>query len=288
MKDILAKIGFITLITPIFLVLSLSQAEAKGPKTHKVNCDKKKQTIQKKVDKAKPGDVIEVKGTCNERVEIGEQVQNITIDGQGIATVISAIPNRSTFFVRGTGIVIRGFTITGGSNGITVVRGGVARIIDNTIEFNSSNGISVTEGSSARIGILSSFDTVASPNLIQNNGGDGIRVQRSSSARIVGNNISNNGDDGIDVRRGSHADISDNDIDNNPDDGIAVGEMSGVNLGSNSGDSIFQKPNRSDVTPNGDKGIRGFTRCYANGRIGTLNGNNGARSFTGACTDSLI
>ena len=113
-------------------------------------------------------------------------------------------------------------------------------------------------------------------------------MQRSASARIVGNTIRNNLDDGIDVRRGSHADISDNDIDNNADDGIVVREMSGVNLGSDSGDNIFQKPNRSDVMLNGDNGIRGFTRCYANGRIGTLNGNNGARSFTGACTDSLI
>ena len=172
--------------------------------------------------------------------------------------------------------------------GISVVQHSFARIINNTIQNNTREGIRVQENSSARIGFLSGSDNAARPNTIQNNGGDGIRVQRSSNARIVGNNISNNGDDGIEVRLGSHGDISDNDIDGNADDGIAVNQSSGVNLGSDTGDSIFDRPNRSDVAPNGDNGIRGFTRCYANGRLGSLNGTNAAKTFTGACTDSLI
>jgi len=283
MKNIFAKIGFTTVILLFLFLFFLPRVEAK---TIKVDCDKGK-TIQKKVDKAKPGDVIEVSGTCNERVSIGEQLHNITIDGGGTATIISTDPTRSTILVRGTGIIIKGFTITGGSNGIILVRGGMARIVFNTIENNFSRGISLQEGSSARIGFLLARDTVASPNNIINNARDGIRVQIGSSARIVGNNISNNGDDGIEVSRGSYAIISDNDIDGNGDEGIEVNRMSGVNLGSDSGDGIFQKPNRSDVTPNGDFGFTGFLRCLVDGRLGTLNGVTAAKDTT-FCTDSLI
>ena len=73
-----------------------------------------------------------------------------------------------------------------------------ARIINSTIQGNA-RGIVVSESSSARIGFLSGSDTVAQGNDIVDNARDGIFVSRSSSARIVGNNISNNGDDGIDV-----------------------------------------------------------------------------------------
>jgi len=196
--------------------------------------------------------------------------------------------------VRGTGITIKGFvSIRGGSSGIFVNRGGVVIIVDNTIESNSSNGITVGEGGTARIGFLTAFDTVASPNDIHNNGGDGIRVERTSSARIVGNNISNNGDDGIDVRKGSHAEISDNVIDNNGENGIFVFMNSGVNLGRDSGASIFRLPNITGALP-GDKntnlGIRCAINSYADGRLGTLDGTVGDKSFDVAtgCIDSLM
>jgi len=115
---------------------------------------------------------------------IGSQVHGITLDGQGTATINILDPTMSTLFVRGTDITITGFTITGGSIGIVVARGGVATIINNTIENNTGSGILVTENSSARIGFIFIFDTVASPNVIQNNGSDGIRVQRTSFSRI--------------------------------------------------------------------------------------------------------
>jgi len=251
------------------------------------------------------GDILLVSGTCNGDVDITGRSDGITLDGQGTATINGSVR------IEAREVTIKGFTLTGGSDGIFINRGATvlidgntiqnadgrgisvvqhsfAQIIDNTIQNNTREGIRVQENSSARIGFLSGSDNAARPNTIQNNGGDGIRVQRSSNARIVGNNISNNGDDGIEVRLGSHGDISDNDIDGNADDGIAVNQSSGVNLGSDTGDGIFNAPNRTDpANLNGDNGIRGFTRCYANGRLGTLNGSSGPRSFSGGCTDSL-
>jgi len=252
------------------------------------------------------GDILLVSGTCNGNVGITGRSDGITLDGQGTATI------NGTVTIEAREVTIKGFTITGGSDAIAITRGAIVlidgniiqnangrgisvsqhssvRIINNTIQNNTREGIRVQENSSARIGFLFGSDTTAGNNTIQNNGGDGIRVQRSSNARIVGNNISNNGDDGIEVRLGSHADISDNDIDGNDDDGIVVNQSSGVNLGSDTGAGIFDAPNRTDPADlNGDNGIRGFTRCYANGRLGTLNGTDAAKNFSGACTDSLI
>jgi len=251
------------------------------------------------------GDTLLVSGTCNGDVDITGRSDGITLDGQGTATI------NGTVSIEAREVTIKGFTITGGSDAIAISRGAIVlidgniiqnangrgisvsqhssvRIINNTIQNNTREGIRVQENSSARIGFLFGSDTTARFNTIQNNGRDGILVQRSSNARIVGNNISNNGDDGIEVTLGSHADISDNDIDGNADDGIRVNQSSGVNLGRDTGDGIFDAPNRTDpANLNGDNGIRGFTRCYANGRLGSLNGSSGPRRVSGGCTDSL-
>ena len=248
--------------------------------------------------------------TCNENVVVREEKSRITLDGQGTATINGPIATDHTITVRGSGITIKGFTITGGRNGVQVVRGGEAlidgntiqntgnngvivsqhssaRIINNTIQNNPGNGINVGENSSARIGILTTQDTVASPNTIQNNTDRGIIVNRSSSARIVGNIISNNTDDGIAVGRASHADISSNTINSNGGDGIFLNINSGVNLGSDTGDGIFDVPN-STTENNTGFGIRCVTGGAADGRQGTLNGTSGAASFAGNCINSLI
>ncbi len=308
MKNMLAKTGFITLVILFFFLFFLPQAKAD---VLKVNCDNGKK-IQKKLDLAVSGDVIKVRGTCSENITIITSSITLKAASAG-ATLDGPDSTTATILVIGRNVTIKGFdSISGGANvilvvsrasaiienntiengtfnGIVVNRGAVARIIDNTIQNNTFDGIRVGENSVARIGFLFGSDTVARPNTIQGNGDDGIDVRRSSSARIVGNNINNNTDDGINVRRVSHADISDNDIDNNGDEGIFVHENSGVNLGSDTGTTIFQKPNRTDTTNNGDAGIRCSINSYANGRVGTLNGTiSGAKSFAGSCIDSLI
>lgn len=266
-----------------FILLLPAIGEAK---TVSLACSATK-TIQKVLSKLKPGDVLLVSGTCNENVVIQEQVNNVTVDGQGTATIVAADSTDPTILVRGAGITIQNFaSISGGTSGIDITRGGAARVVNSVIENNTSCGIRVTEGSSARIGFLRADDTTASPNTIQNNE-DGICVLRHSSARIVGNTIQNNTDSGVSVTRVSHADISSNVIDNNGDDGISVGENSGVNLGRDTGTGIFEAENTTTVN-NGDFGIACFINSSANGRLGTLNGVSGTTSFTSGCIDSLI
>ena len=254
-----------------------------------------------------PGDTLFVSGACSESVLIPEQVVNITLDGQGTATINGPDASISTILVRGNGITIRNFaSITGGETGIIVTRGGTAtidrnviqntgnngiivslsssaRIINNTIQGNPANGILISEGSSARIG----FDTEASPNVIQKNGENGIIVTGTSNARIVGNTISGNTENGILVNRVSHGDVSSNTIDSNGGDGVLVLRNSGVNLGEDTGSGILDSPNTTNVN-NAGFGIRCVINSYGDGRIGTLNGASGAVSFAANCVNATI
>jgi parallel beta-helix repeat protein len=266
-------------------------------------------TISEALRRLRPGDTLLVSGACNENVQIPEQVANITLDGQGTATINGPDASSTTILVRGDGITIRNFaSITGGETGITVTRGGAAlidsnviqntgtngivviqsssaRIINNTIQGNPQTGIVISESSSARIGFSMADDTEASPNVIQNNKENGIVVTRSSSARIVGNTISGNTDNGVIVTRVSHGAVSSNTIDGNGGDGVFVSRNSGVDLGEDTGTGIFDAPNTTKVN-NVGVGIRCVINSYGDGRIGTLNGVSGPFSFAANCINA--
>ena len=71
-------------------------------------------TIQSVVNRLRPGDILLVSGTCNENLTIPVEVQGITLDGQDTATINGPDPNRPTVTIKGPGVTIKGFTITGG------------------------------------------------------------------------------------------------------------------------------------------------------------------------------
>jgi parallel beta-helix repeat protein len=287
----------------MFLMVASSGAE-----TYQFVCGQQR-TISGAVQRLEAGDTLFVSGACSENVQIPEQVSNITLDGQGTATINGPDANNATILVRGDGITIRNFaSITGGETGITVTRGAAAlidsnviqntgtngivvtqtssaRIINNTIQGNPQEGILINESSSARIGFNLPDDTQASPNLIENNKENGVLVARSSNARIVGNTISGNTGHGVLVHRVSHGDISSNTIDGNGGDGVFVFRNSGVNLGEDTGTGIFNSPNTTNVN-NGGFGIRCAINSYGDGRIGTLNGASGTLSFAANCVNA--
>ena len=292
-----------------FLWILSSLAEAA---TIQVDCSSA--SLQAAIEKAKSGDTLLVSGTCNENLVIPEDVQKITLDGQGKATIKGRDPKKDTIFVRGrVDVTVRGFTITGGRDGIMLVSGATALVDGNTIENTSRFGIYVTQHSSARIvnntiqnirgkdgisvsgsafiyvgmlGYLNLQDKTASPNTIQNNGRFGIHVHRTSYARIAGNTISNNKNHGIHVGGVSHAQIGSNNTNGNGGDGIFVAENSGVNRGADKGKKILHLPNNTTVANKGF-GIRCIIGGSANGRIGTLTGAKGAKRFGEGCIDSL-
>ncbi len=277
-----------------------------------VACDKDPQgALQRAINAARPGDVILVTGTCEENLDIAETRHRITLDGGGKATINGTDPDAFTISVRGRGIVIKGFTITGGIDGIRVQQGGQAKIDGNTIERTGQFGVIVTEHSSAiiinntiqhnpRIGVVvngASFahigvDTiigskpVIGPNVINYNA-QGVQIERASSARIATNDISNNDRYGLRIDSGAQANISSNTINGNGADGIFVSRGCGANLGQPTGGGILMLPNSTTVNNHGF-GVLCDVGGWVDGRLGSLNGDSGAESYSHGCINSLL
>lgn len=265
-------------------------------------------SLQAAIDAAAPGATLTVSGTCSENILIRNEKQRITINGLGAASINAPNANSPAVNIRGKGILWQGFLIGGGSSGIHVNRGSNAVIhnnliqstaghgvlveqlafavlTNNTIQNNPDAGILVGENSTARIGFNQDSDTAASANVVVNNAVGAI-VANGSSARIVGNTIQNNAGDGIQILRDSHADIASNAISGNSD-GIEVGENSFVQLGEDSGTSIYEAVNTTTSTNTGF-GIKCTNGGSADGRQGTLTGTSGPANFDGSCIDSLM
>jgi hypothetical protein len=273
-----------------------------------VNCPG--DSLQTAINNAAPGTTITVNGTCGENITIGFDKSNLTLNGGTAPGINGSDLTKPTITVLSRFAVLNGFTITGGSIGIQVVRGATAdingnnvqpsgtlgiavvqnsyaRIVNNTIHNSSDSGIVVADHAFADIGVNGPFDAATQPNNINTNG-TGIRVARASSARIIGNTISNNTNYGVQVMMVSHASISDNVINGNGQDGIFITQNSGVNLGTDSGSTIYDLPNSTTVN-NAGYGLRCTLAAYADGRLGTLNGSGpNPTSFAKNCANSLI
>jgi len=234
-----------------FLGLGPSMGRAQADK-HTLTCGPEK-TIGQAIKTLKPGDTLLVSGTCNENIDLGEDIYGITLDGQGTAT-INGDPSVNTITVTGRGITIRGFTITGGFQCIAVLDGGSAVIDGNTI---------------------------------QNNGAPGIQVLRGSSAQIFTNTIQNNGSHGVSVDRNAQAEIAACTITGNVGDGIRGMRNAGVDIGTDATGATPQFEDDTNTGSNGGFGVRCMVDGFVDGRLGTLTGTLGGKSFTEACTDSV-
>ncbi|MFB9265110.1 right-handed parallel beta-helix repeat-containing protein [Bradyrhizobium erythrophlei] len=278
-----------------------------GAATSTVDCDAGEK-IQAKLDQVKPGDVIEVRGTCNEGVQVPSEMVRITFTGPANAT-IRPPQDKDGFFIRGRDITVRGFMIIGGRDGIhlsgqaagasAVIEGNtirqtrrwgihldqtsVARIGGNVIEDTPSFAIDISEGSSARIGFLI-FDPL--PNTIRNAGGHAIVVRHGSSAYILGNVIENNKGSGIVIDRNSHADVWANSISANGADALSVTRGSGVVV---TGVTMPRRENGNETDPgrlNEGYGVTCTLGGYVDGPIAKLAGKRGAKRFDNSCIEA--
>lgn len=258
--------------------------------------------IQTAINAAVAGDIIVVLGVCVENISVPDEAVRITIDGQGTGAIRGASAGAATITVLGRNITIKRLTITGGRQGISVLRGGSAlidgntiqqavgngvsilqnghaRLVSNTIQLNGLAGIGVLESSIARIGFLDTGGPVL-PNVIRGNGAEGVGVFRGSSATILGNYITDNNGPGVLVSGTSNGLLAGNHIDSNNGDGVAVRQNSDVQLGEEGG--IFDPPNET-TKPNGGAGLRCSLNGSVNGTLGTLLGDEGPKKFDSTC-----
>ena len=278
--------------------------------TVSVDCDAGN-TMTGAMSSMKPGDTMLVSGTCKEQVSIPPEMVRITLDGQKKTTIQhpgGQAPSPHALYNRGKEVTIKGFTVTGGQDGIhlsgpasavidgnTVLKnsgrgihidkGSVARILNTTVQESGSIGIDITGASYAYIGVFIPRVPALGPNTIRNNGGPGINIERTAGAWIVGNTISNNKESGITVHRNAQADVIANTINANGGDAITVSYNSGVNMNS---EPRKDGPNQ---TTSGQSNAGAAINCmiggYVDGPPGTLAGTKGAKDFDKTCVDRV-
>jgi Right handed beta helix region len=167
----------------------------------KVKCDTG-QTLTEALQKAKPGDTLQVTGTCHERVTI--TTDRLTLDGGGSA-VLDGGDGPTEFFeavvtIDGVqGVTLMGFTIQNSpSLGILGVGGAAFVVQDTTMQHNGAAGIFLNNNSSAEL-----IDVE-----VKDSGGIGIPVQNNSTAVFKGHiSCTGSGDNGIAVQSGSTLEI---------------------------------------------------------------------------------
>jgi parallel beta-helix repeat protein len=255
----------------------------------------------------KSGDILSIEGVCRENIVLPADLHDIMVDGQGKATIAATDARQPAVQVLGREIIIKGLRVIGGQFGIAINRGATAivdnntiedaalsglevsqnsfgRIINNTMRQNKLHGILVLGSASVHIGVLQTGDRSPQPNVIENNGGDGIMVIRSSTARIIGNKLSGNRRNGLTVQQASHADVAGNMIEGNIGHGIRVVGNSGVNL-ADSAMQVFEQPNTSSA-PNGGFGLVCEIGAYVEGTLGSLGGRSGTKDVSDtSCVD---
>jgi parallel beta-helix repeat protein len=297
-------------LAAVFLWLGPSSGQGQSG-THTLTCGPEK-TIGQAIETLKPGDTLLVSGTCNENLALGQEVERITLDGQGTAS-INGDSSASAVSVTGRGITIRGFTITGGApqgvsvtdggsavidgntiqnaarNGIAVFRNSSADILNNTIQNNPLAGIAIQSTSSARVGWSGPPNNrVSAPNTIQNNGAQGIQVYRGSHAQIFSNTIQNNGSHGIIVDRNAQAEVAANSLTGNNGDGIRAMRNAGLDIGTDATGETPQFDDDTNTGANAGFGVRCTIDGFVDGRLGALTGTSGGKSFAEGCTDSVV
>ena len=297
------------------LVILAGANHALGQANRQVNCAAG-ETISAALSAASSGDTITANGVCKESVLIPAEVTRITLNGRGTATishptgVTTPGPAAHVIYIRGRGITVTGFRISGGvdgvhlsgpahaviqgnsisdntGRGVHVDKGSVAQIAGNTIESNGGGGIHITESSMARIGFLIPPQPQLQPNRITRNGSYGILIARGSTARVVGNSIEANDGPGIMVDRSGEADVAANTISANAGDAIVVTRNSGVNLSSEREGPTDGPNSTGSASKNRGVAIRCEIGGYVAGPLGTLSGAAGAKAFDGTCIDRV-
>jgi hypothetical protein len=295
--------------------MGVPKASAEGP-AKQVDCDHG-ETITRALGFVQPGDTIVIMGRCFENLLFSSptgRFNGVTLDGKGTATISGPDPTLNVIELTDVSrFTIRGLTITGGNDGVSVNTGGdiavdtvvveftgrhgihfqrgttMAFVVNSTIRNNPQNGIVINENSYVRVGFTDgagASEGATGPCVIQSNGGYGIRIQRASSARIYTNTIIDNAMNGVNIESASYAEVATNVINGNGMNGVAVNENSTLHLGNPAGTKNEDQPNTTTV-PNGQFGLSASFGSYVQGRLGTLNGSSGASSFTHGANNNL-
>jgi hypothetical protein len=209
-----------------------------------VDCDGSGPKLSQAIELAKPGDTIEVRGTCRERVRVTrgpltlEGGGNAILDGAGVG------PNAKEFngllTVDGAhGVTIRGWLIKNSTGeGIFGTHGANMLIQDTVVEQNST-GIGLSNSAAEVVDVTTRYNSI------------GLDVYSASTVIFRGEvNISRNTDESFTLNgnslgeiRGAHLQVSDN-----PAGGVVISAESSLAIFG------FQASQTSRLTANNNQG----------------------------------
>jgi len=160
------------------------------------------QTIQEAINNANLGDAILVAaGTYRENVVIN---QTVTLKGNGrnVTFIEGKDESKAVVNIEINNINVSGFTIRGGSSGISIIGYDGSRISDNRIITNGGEGIWLS----------SSHNNIIFSNVISFNGFDGINLESASNNLIYDNVVTHNDYAGIDMFEANNNRINNNTV----------------------------------------------------------------------------
>jgi len=196
-----ATILSIILTASLLGLMSNSKPTSATPTTIEVPSPLYKR-IQAAIDDANPNDTILVKaGIYRENLEINKAI-TLKGSGQNVTTIEAKVDWKVVIEIKSNNVNISGFTIQGGSSGISILGFNASKISDNKIISNTGDGIELS----------SSHNNVIFSNVISLNGFDGVLIDDSSNNLIYDNVVADNLYFGIDLFEAHNNRISNNTV----------------------------------------------------------------------------
>jgi hypothetical protein len=205
-----------------WLALSAGPLANTAPGVKEVNCSARK-NITEVLAKAEPGDVIEITGTCTERLAV--TTDRVTLNGQGSATLNGGGSTGGSFAgvieIQGArGVVIKGLTVQNGPNGIAATGNAAFEVRDSVFQNHAGSGVLIIGGSTGELTNCSMLKNGAGMNVLtgssvilkgtiaaNGNAGNGMFIGGGSMLEIRGATVqaSNNMVNGMSVSGGQAA-----------------------------------------------------------------------------------
>jgi hypothetical protein len=268
----------------MLVVLCLAATAAWAATPIWVNCDRGGSISTTLAGLAQAGNTrgitIFVRGTCKENIVIGA-FDHLVLQGAPIATLQD--PSNGTADVvlvfSSFDVVLQGFTITGGANGVNCLQYSFCNIVQSIVQqatlsgvrFGRSNGIvqtsTIVNNAGQGIRVLNGSTLITNSNQIKDNGAAGILVLSGSNltegsdtiqgnalgiraaggsvVRASGLSMTGNASDGVRLEGESSAEFDgDNVITGNSGNGVAIHDLS---FASFAGDNISGNLTQPDV-----------------------------------------
>ncbi|MGH7703975.1 MAG: right-handed parallel beta-helix repeat-containing protein, partial [Gemmatimonadales bacterium] len=173
------------------MMLLLLVAQGAGATNLKVNCDKAG-TLAKALEKAKPGMTIQITGTCHEAVTI--TTDRLTLDGGGTAILDGGGQQAVVTIQDARAVTLQGLTIRNGNPHGVFARLGVTMTLRDVIVEQCVLGVEM-DGAKARL-----IDST-----LQHNSSVGFLALHTSTVEILGDVVSQHNGFGLVIANGSAA-----------------------------------------------------------------------------------